>query len=150
MADRPLPDDRPGRTVVVAAWTGTGVFTVAAAAGVAEPGGLGGLVAATVSLVLFAAGSVLFLGAYLRALDRSRREAIGIGGLYFLAGSAPRRVVILLNGALATQTAVAVAAASLRPFTAVAFGMLVPMWGLGCNGWWAAHHGTFGPRTTAD
>ena len=36
-----------------------------------------------------------------------------------------------------------VAAASIRPFTAVAFGILAPMLGLGLMGLWGARHGRF-------
>jgi hypothetical protein len=38
-------------------------------------------------------------------------------------------------------------AAGLRPYTAVAFGVLVPMFGLGLTGLWAVRSGTFPPRT---
>ena len=43
------------------------------------------------------------------------------------------------------QCVVAVTVASVRPFTVAAFAVLVPMYGLGLNGVWAARHGTFGP-----
>ena len=42
-----------------------------------------------VSLVLFAVGMVVFVWAYAVAVGRSRTDLIGIGGLFFLAGSAP-------------------------------------------------------------
>jgi hypothetical protein len=45
---------------------------------------------------------------------------------------------------------VAFAAAALRPFTSLAFGILVPMWGLALAGVWGARHGTFGPRVVAE
>jgi hypothetical protein len=38
---------------------------------------------------------------------------------------------------------VAVTAAALRPFTALAFSVLVPMLGLGLMALWAARHGRF-------
>jgi hypothetical protein len=41
---------------------------------------------------------------------------------------------------------VAVATAAVRPFTPLAFGILVPLYGLGLAGVWAAAFGTFGPR----
>jgi hypothetical protein len=44
---------------------------------------------------------------------------------------------------------VAVVGAALRPFSPLAFGILVPVFGLGCAGLWAAHHGSFGPREPA-
>jgi hypothetical protein len=40
----------------------------------------------------------------------------------------------------------AVAAASIRPYTAVAFAVLAPMLGLGAMAMWGARHGTFFPR----
>ena len=39
-----------------------------------------------------------------------------------------------------------VAAASIRPFTEVAFGILAPMFGLGLMALWGGRHGTFPPR----
>jgi len=44
------------------------------------------------------------------------------------------------------QTVVAITTASMRPFTAQAFGILVAMLGLGLGGLWAARHGVFGER----
>ncbi len=51
-----------------------------------------------------------------------------------------------LLGALGVQCVVVVAAAVAQPFTAVAFGVLAPMLGLGLIGLWGARHGTL-PRT---
>jgi hypothetical protein len=47
---------------------------------------------------------------------------------------------------LAAQVVVAVATAAARPFTTLAFGVLVPVFGVGLNGLWAARHGRFPPR----
>jgi hypothetical protein len=44
------------------------------------------------------------------------------------------------------QVVVAVAVASVRPFTALAFSVLVPMLGLGLMALWAARHGRFPPK----
>jgi hypothetical protein len=63
---------------------------------------------------------------------------------------APNPVRVRLLLAFAIQCAVAVTAASVRPFTVAAFAVLVPMFGLGLNGVWAARHGTFGPRVRTD
>ena len=135
-----------GNAVVRTTWIGTAVFTVSAAAAVvfeaARP------IAVGVSLVLFAAGLVTFLWSYAIAVGRSRTDAIGIGGLYFLAGAtAPASVRRRLLGALAVQCLVAVATAAARPYTSLAFGVLVPMFGLGLSGLWGARHGSFGPRS---
>ena len=118
---------------------------------------LGGLAAALpdtftaafviLSLLEFLAGMVAFVLAYLRAVDRSRTEAIGIGGLYFGAGAAPRRVQVLLMGSLTVQLVVSIIVAALRPYTPLAFGVLAPMWALGLAGMWVAAHGTFPART---
>ena len=64
---------------------------------------------------------------------------VDIAGLFLLAGHvAPRRVRRLLRVALAVQVVAVVAAASIRPFTEVAFGILAPMFGLGLMGLWGA------------
>ena len=39
-----------------------------------------------------------------------------------------------------------VAAASIRPYTEVAFGILAPMFGLGLMGVWGGRYGEFPPR----
>ena len=103
-------------------------------------------VAAIIDLVLFGLGVVVFLAAFLIAVNRSRDVLIGVGGLYFLAGCAPAPVRLRLSGAFAVQVVVALAAASVAPFTAVAFGILVPVLGLGLSGLWGARYGTFPPR----
>ena len=51
-----------------------------------------------------------------------------------------------LLGSFAVEVAVALATAGARPFTSLAFGLLVPVYGLGLAGLWAARYGTFGPR----
>lgn len=105
------------------------------------------VVAAGVSLVLFAVGIVIFVGGFLSGVERSRTEEVSVAGLYFLAGGvAPAAVRRVLMGLLAVQTVVSVAAASIRPFTALAFGILVPMFGLAIAGRWAAEYGAFADR----
>jgi len=126
--------------------TATAVFVLTAVAGVADPQGLAGPLVA-VSIALFAVGIVTMLMAFARAVERSRSRAIGIGGLYFAAGSAPARVRRELLGLLAVQVAVGLAAAGLRVFTAVAFATLVPVFGIGMTGLWCARYGVFEPRS---
>ena len=77
---------------------------------------------------------------------RSRTDELNVIGIYFLAGAAPREVRVRLLGALVAQSVVVVAAAAVRPFTAVAFGVLAPMLGLGLTGLWGARFGTFPTR----
>jgi hypothetical protein len=121
----------------------TGVFVVASALAAAWPDTFLPL-SVPVDLALFAAGCGAFLWAYALAIGRSRHEAITMGGLFFLGeGVAPPAVTRLLRGALGVQVAVAVTAAALRPFTALAFSVLVPMLGLGLMALWAARHGHF-------
>lgn len=134
----------PGRGILRASVLGTVVFTVLAVGAVLTEALMPPFV--ITSLVLFFAGSAVFVLAFLRAVDRSRTEAIGIGGLFFGAGSMPGRVQAVLMGSLAVEVVAAVAAAAARLYTAVAFGTLAPMWALGLAGLWAARHGTFPAR----
>lgn len=125
-------------------WRGTALFSATAIGATAfealRP------FAAAVALVLFAIGSVVFLVAFATAVERSRSDAIGIGGLYFLVGSAPSRVRRSLLGSVIVEVVVGVATAGIRMFTSLAFGTLVPMFGLGLAGLWAARYGRFGSR----
>lgn len=134
----------PGERLVRASWAGTVVFLVALVIGTIDLDLV--VVTVVVSLVLFAVGTAAFLLAYAKAIARSRYEAIGMGGLFFLAGTAPRRVQVLLMTSLAIQVVAGLVAASVRIYTPVAFGLLVPMYGLGLAGLWAADHGEFPPR----
>ena len=107
-----------------------------------------------VALALFAVGVATFLLGYFAAVQRSRSDEIAVTQLFFLAGGvAPRDVKLPMLTALATQTVVGIACAIARHSTdgkagsVVAFGVLVPMLGLGLNGLWASKHGRFAPRS---
>jgi hypothetical protein len=142
----PWPDPAPGRAIGLVDWAGTAVFVVVAVLATVFDDAVR-YVAVGVSMSLFAVGTAAFLWAYAVAVHRSTEDEIGIGGLYFLAApTAPREVRWSLNVALGLQTGLALATAAIRPFTTLAFGVLVPMFGLGLNGLWAARHGRFGPR----
>lgn len=141
----PAPPDRPGGPIVVASWVGTAVFVVAAVAATIAPGPLGAPFAG-LSVVYLLAGIALFLYTLVLAAFRSRVDAIGIGGLFFLQGTAPKRVQAHLLASLVIEVVVAFAAASIRIYSPLAFGLLVPMYGLGLAGVWGARHGTFAPR----
>jgi len=143
--DVPAALERVGGAIVRTSWAGTVAFALATLGAVIAPDVLGGAFIA-VALVLFTAGCVAFLWAYGIAVGRSRTDAIGIGGLFFLAGSAPPGVRRSLLGAVGVQCAVAILGASVRPFTGLAFGILVPVFGLGLTGLWGARHGVFPPR----
>jgi hypothetical protein len=135
----------PGSRIVVASWVGTAVFVVAAIAATVAPDSLGTPFAA-LSVIYLVVGMVLFLLALLVAAARSRTDAIGIGGLFFLQGSAPRGVQVQLMASFAVEVVVAFVAASIRIYTPLAFGLLVPMYALGLAGLWGARYGSFGPR----
>ncbi|MGH9185543.1 MAG: hypothetical protein ACRD0U_06995 [Acidimicrobiales bacterium] len=141
-------DPIPGTTLINLCWAGTGVFLALAVVAILAPG-IFGVIFAGLSFVLFIGGCVAFLWAYAKAVGRSRTEELGIGGIYFLAGSAPRVVRFRLMLALGLLVVGAVAAAGIRPFTSVAFGTLAPMWGLGLSGLWGARYGEFPPRATS-
>lgn len=134
-----------GRRIITWSWIGTAVFTVAAVAAAAVPDPLVA-VSVPVALAMLAAGVVAFVAAYARAVERSRRVEIGIGGWFFLAGTAPSAVRRHLMGALALQVVVAFATAGARVFTPLAFNILAPMYGLGLAGLWGARYGRFSPR----
>ncbi len=137
-----LAGEDVGRQIVVWSWRGTALFSVTAIAAAISPR-LFRWPALTVAIALFAIGCIVFLWAFAIAVERSRIVAIGIGGLYFLAGSAPKRVQAHLMGSLAVQVVVAIVTASVRLFTSLAFGILVPVFGLGVAGLWGARHGAF-------
>jgi hypothetical protein len=100
-----------------------------------------------VSLVLFAVGCVAFLWGFLQGIGRSREELVSLGGLFFLGGDvAPARVRRSFQALLAIQVVASVTAAIVRPFTPLAFGVLVPTLGIGLMALWGARHGTFPPR----
>ena len=141
----PAPaDGRTGQTVVRASWAGTAVFTIAAVVAVAR--GEAETVFASVSLVLFGLGLVAFVWSFGRAVVRSQEEEIAVASLWFLTGSAPPAIRRSLLASAAVEVVVALAAASLRPFTPLAFGILVPVYGLGLCGVWAGRHGRFPVR----
>jgi hypothetical protein len=130
-------------------WIGTAVFVLTASGATVSPSTLD-IPALVVALALFFAGLGGFALAYFVAVGRSRHDEIAITGLFFLSGSAPRRVRRQLFGALGAEVVVALVTVAIRPFTSLAFGTLVPLYGLALAGLWAARHGTFPPRSAAD
>jgi hypothetical protein len=110
-----------------------------------------------VSVVLFAIGIATSLWAYTSALERSRVEEVGVANLYLLTGpTAPKDVKRVMVGALVVQVVAALVGAFVgvvglqdNEVNALAFGVLVPMFGIGMNGAWAARYGSYGPRVTA-
>ena len=150
-------DRNDGSRIVLANVIGTGVFVVTAVlAAVLFTTALQWIGAIT-ALALFAAGVFCFLWSYVQAVQRSRTDEISVASLYFLAGPAtPATVKRPMLGVLAVQVVTAAATTFARldgpdgePGSSLAVGFLVPMFGFGLNGLWAALHGRFPPRATA-
>jgi hypothetical protein len=139
------PPATVGTTIINLSWAGTAAYAALALAGTIVPDWFA-MPTAALSGVLFLIGCVVFLWAYAIAVARSRTDAIGIGGLYFLADSAPREPAFRLRLSFGVEVVAAIVSASIRPFTPMAFGFLVPVYGLGMMGLWGARHGTFEPR----
>jgi hypothetical protein len=133
----------PGLGLIRFDGVATAVFAVTQVAADVVPRGGVLAVAVIVSLALFLVGMVTFAGGLLVAAGRSRDDVVTLPGLYFLQGSAPDAVRVRLLGYLTMQVVVAVVTAGIRPFTPLAFGILVPLFGVGMIGLWAARHGTF-------
>lgn len=95
-------------------------------------------------LALFVVGCGAFLWAYAVAVGRSRYEALTMGGVFFPGNDVVAAgAVRVLRLCLLAQVVVAVAAASVRPFTPAAFAVLVPMLGIGLMALYGARYGRF-------
>ncbi len=157
--NRPLiPADPPpgvaeGRSIVLGTMIGTAVFVAAGIAAMVL-GRAGTRLMIAVSLVLFAVGVATFLWSFFTAAERSRSDEIGVAALYLLTGpTAPAPVRYRLLGALGVQVVAAIVFAAIGfsglttdEVNPMAFGILVPMFGIGLDGLWASRHGRFGPR----
>lgn len=163
-SDRLDRDQRaPGHLVVRANMVATGIFVVSALLAAMIFDGAAKVQGVVVALVLFSAGVVAFIWGYWTAVQRSRTHEISVAELYLLLGAAtPPRVKTIMNGCLLAQTTIALVTALSRsstpsagveggssPGSTLAFGVLVPLLGLGLNGLWAATHGDFPSRSTA-
>ena len=154
----PTEEASAGALVVRADLIGTGIFTVTAvlAAAIFTDGVQ--RVAAAVAIALFLAGIAAFLWAFANAVRRSRGEQVAVSQLYLLTGGvAPPRVRRVMLGALAVQVVVGLATALARPNapdgspgTSLALGVLVPLFGFGLNGLWAAYHGEYRERDSSE
>ncbi len=146
----PAPDAQgtaatAGRGILRTTVIGTGLFTVSGLGAIVWQDSLTSFYVA-ISLLEFFVGVAVFALAFLRAVDRSRTESIGIGGLFFASGSAPKRVQAILMISLTVQVVVSIVVASMHLYTALAFGVLAPMWALGFTGLWVAAYGRFPER----
>jgi hypothetical protein len=108
---------------------------------------------AVFDLALFAIGVSTFILGYFSAVQRSRYDEISVAGLFLLLDKvADRSTAVKMNSALAVQTIVGLTGAIVRgstdgkPGSTLAFGVLVPLLGLGLNGMWASKHGVFEAR----
>lgn len=146
----PPADPTRGAAIVRTDLAGTAAFLLAGGAGA-----LGARsVMIAVSLLLFAVGVAGFLWSFFVAAERSRVDEIGVANLYLLTGpTAPRPVKRAMALALAVQVvaclvfgAIGFSGLADDEVNPMAFGILVPMFGMGLNGLWAARHGAFGPR----
>ena len=132
----------------------TAVFVVVAIAAALVFDGAALTVAAVVSLALFFVGIAAFLWSFWNAVQRSRGEQVAVTQLYLLSGGvAPRQVRLTMMLALVAQCVVGLGRALARPNasdgspgTALALGVLVPLFGFGLNGLWAAYHGRYVDR----
>lgn len=147
----------PGARIVLVDLVGTALFTASAVVAAVVFDGAARTQGVAVALALFAVGTVAFLWGWWTAVQRSRTEEMAVSELYLLMGPAiPRPVARVMNAALVVQVLVALVTAFARsstdgkPGSTLAFGVLVPMFGLGLNGLWAAQHGAFGPRRRKD
>ena len=111
-------------------------------------------VGAITAVTLFLVGIAAFLWSFWNAVQRSRGEQVAVTQLYFLSGGvAPSPVRRLMTSLLLVQCVVGLATAFARPNqpdgspgTSLALGVLVPVFGFGLNGLWAAFHGRFDER----
>jgi hypothetical protein len=136
---------------------GTVLFTISALAAAIVFDGPFRVIGVVVALALFAIGVFAFLSGYWTAVQRSREDDIAVAQLYFFGGgTAPASVKRTMLVALAAQVVTALGTAIARsstdghPGSTLAFGILVPMFGLGLNGLWCARYGQFRPRLRLD
>lgn len=133
-----MPDD----PVVKPAVWGTLAFVVVTAVGVSSDSASAFVI--IFDVLLLALGILAFVRTLLVAAERSRREELSVAGIWFLVG-APTPIRLWLLGALAVQVVVGIGGGAIKPEPG-AFGVLVPVFGLGLCGLWAVRSGTFPPR----
>jgi lysylphosphatidylglycerol synthetase-like protein (DUF2156 family) len=143
-----------GDIIVRADVVGTAVFAVTAAVAAISFTTPTQWVGAITAITLFFVGVLAFLWAFYNAVQRSRTEQVSVTQLFLLLGDvAPARVRRTMLALLLAQWAIAIVTALARPDgpdgspgSSLALGFLVPMFGFGLNGLWAAYHGRFALR----
>jgi hypothetical protein len=148
-ADGVAANEEPGTRLIQVTWIATTVFAIVQIVAAALPHKPVLALSIAVSVTLFVVGCVSFLAAFAIAVSRSRDEVVTLPGVFLLA-DAPARVRRSFFAAFGVEVVVALAAAGVRPFTPLAFGILAPMLGLGMGGLWAARHGSFEPIVIGD
>jgi hypothetical protein len=140
-----VSDVSDGDRIVTVAAAGTAGFAMSATSGVVWPD-VFGLASAIVSGALFLVGCGAFATGFLAGVSRSRAEEVDLAGLFFLTGTAPAPIRRRLRGFTLLQVVIAFTAAGIRPFTESAFGVLVPVFGLGLMALWGGRHGDFAAK----
>lgn len=132
---------------------GTGLFVVSASVAAAVFTPVFRTLGVVVAVALFIVGVASFIWGYFTAVQRSRYDNISIAALFFLLGGvADRQVRKIMNGCLVVQgscglvTALARTSTDGRSGSTLAFGVLVPLFGIGLNGLWSSRYGTFSKR----
>jgi hypothetical protein len=137
-----LPDIE-GRGILVADAVGTAALALATIVSAVTDADAVVVANLVVAAILFLGGCVGFGIGFLRAVGRSRTEAIDLAGLFYLTGSAPPEARRAFLGLWFAQIAIAAAAI---PLTDPPFAVMAPVWGIGLITWWASGHATFSPR----
>jgi lysylphosphatidylglycerol synthetase-like protein (DUF2156 family) len=140
-----------GEVIVRADVAGTALFVVTAVFAAISFTTAAQWIGAITSMVLFAVGVIAFLWAFYNGVQRSRTEQVSVTQLFLLLGEvAPGRVRRIMLSLVLVQFAAALATTLMRPNgpngspgSSLAVGFLVPMFGFGLNGLWAAFHGRF-------
>lgn len=149
-----LGSPRHGEVIVRANVVGTAIFVATACFAAAVFTTAAQWIGASTAMTLFGIGVFAFLWGFWNAIQRSREEEVSVTQLFMLLGPATpstvRRTMLLMLG---VQVVTAFATAIWRidgpdgtPGSSLAVGLLVPMFGLGMNGLWAAYHADFPPR----
>lgn len=135
---------------------GTGLFVVSATLATLVFTSVFRTLGVVVALALFTVGVASFIWGYFTAVQQSRYSQISVASLFLLTGEvANRKVRWLMNGCLVVQgscgllTALARTSTDGRPGSTLAFGVLVPLFGVGLNGLWASRYGSFSPLDEA-
>jgi hypothetical protein len=138
-------DRAPGRSILVAGWIANAMFAVTAIPAAIVQGDAIEGVAIAVALLFFFVAIGTFVYAFAIAVARSTRgDNVAVANLFFLEGSAPKRVRRDFLVLFLVCVAIAAATAAWEPF-----GVLVPMLPVSLAGVWAARHGKFPPRPPA-